>query len=385
MRYPINMNSNRSPFLTLALLAIVVFLTLQILESKRWLHEQQSLSAALSNQVALAIQALPRSGKSAAENEAIDVYKRVSPSVVAVANNALVRRGFFSFQLYEVPQGAGSGFVWDKKGHIVSNYHVVYQASTLTVSFPDGTRYDAKLVGVAPDYDLAVLKIDAPPEKLIPVSVSPSPDLQVGQQVYAIGNPFGLDTTLSAGIVSALGRTITSMTDRKIYDVIQTDTAINPGNSGGPLLGASGKLIGVNTAIVSPSGANAGIGFAVPSDTVSRVVPQLIEKGRVTRAGLGVQLLPDHVTARSGVEGVAVYAVHEQTPAAASGLAGLSVSRSGDLVFGDIITAVDKTPVRTIEDLQAVLDHRKPGDRVALTVSRAGKTRDLSLTLVEVE
>ena len=385
MRYSIAMNSTRSPFLTLALIAITVFLTLQILENKRRWQTNQTVLSAISNQVAMAVQALPRTDRSAVETEAIDVYKRVSPSVVAVANNALVRRGLFSFQLYEVPQGAGSGFVWDKKGHIVSNYHVVYQANTLTVTFPDGTRYDAKLVGVAPDYDLAVLQIDAPPERLTPVAITPSRDLQVGQRVYAIGNPFGLDTTLSAGIVSALGRTITSMTDRKIYDVIQTDTAINPGNSGGPLLGASGKLIGVNTAIVSPSGASAGIGFAVPSDTVSRVVPQLIEKGRVTRAGLGVQLLPDHVTAHAGVQGVAIYAVFEKTPAASTGLAGLSVSANGDLVFGDIITAVDKIPVRTIEDLQAVLDPRKPGDRVTLTVSRAGKARDLALTLVEQE
>jgi len=369
----------------LALVAIILFLVFQILDTNCRVQEQQAFAASLSNQVAQAIQTLPRGGKAASDNEAIEVYKSVSPSVVAVANNALVRRGIFSFQLYEVPQGAGSGFVWDKKGHIVSNYHVVYEASTLTVSFPDGTRYDAKLVGVAPDYDLAVLKIDAPPEKLTPVSLSPSRDLQVGQRVYAIGNPFGLDTTLSSGIVSALGRTITSMTDRKIYDVIQTDTAINPGNSGGPLLGSSGKLIGVNTAIVSPTGANAGIGFAVPSDTVARVVPQLIEKGHVTRAGLGVQLVPDHVTARAGIEGVAVFAIYDRTPAASSGLAGLSVSRNGDLVFGDIIASVNKVPVRTIEDLQAVLDPLKPGDRVALTVQRAGKTRNLSLTLVEAE
>ena len=296
-----------------------------------------------------------------------------------------MRRGFFNVQLYEVPRGSGSGFVWDRKGHIVSNYHVVYEASTLTVTFPDGTRYDARLVGVAPDYDLAVLKIDAPPDRLQPVAVTPSRDLQVGQPVYAIGNPFGLDTTLSSGIVSALGRTITSMTDRKIYDVIQTDTAINPGNSGGPLLNGCGKLIGVNTAILSPSGASAGIGFAIPSDTVSRVVPQLIEKGRVTRAGMGVQFLPDHVTARSGFKGVAIYAVLDHTPAAAAGLEGIGVSRRGELVFGDIITAVNKTAVSTIEDLQAVLDPLKPGDRVSLSVTRAGKSRELSLTLIEIE
>ncbi len=314
---------------------------------------------------------------------ATDLYKRVSPSVVAVANLALVRRGFFSFQVYEVPQGAGSGFVWDKQGHIISNCHVVYNASSLRVTFPDGTQYDANLVGVAPDYDLAVLKIDAPAEKLAPVAVARSRDLEVGETVYAIGNPFGLDTTLSAGIVSALGRTITSMTDRKIYDVIQTDTAINPGNSGGPLLSTAGELIGVNTAILSPSGAYAGIGFAVPSDTVSRVVPQLIEKGRVTRAGLGVRLLPDHITQRAGVKGVAIYGVFEQTPAAQAGLEGIGLNQLNALVFGDIITAVNGHFVTTIEQMQAILDTHKPGDRVTLQITRNKKTREVTLPLVE--
>jgi len=377
------MNSTRSPFLTLALLAMVVFLAFQLRDNgRRWESHLAALQA-LTNRVSSASQALPCPPAPVSETEATKVYKRVSPSVVAVANNALVRRGFFDFQLYEVPQGAGSGFVWDKKGHIVSNYHVVYEANTLTVTFPDGTRYDAKLVGVAPDYDLAVLKIDAPAAKLVPAEIAPSRDLDVGQQVYAIGNPFGLDTTLSSGIVSALGRTITSMTDRKIYDVIQTDTAINPGNSGGPLLASNGRVIGVNTAILSPSGAYAGIGFAVPSDTVSRVVPQLIEKGRVTRAGLGVQLLPDHVTGRADISGVAIYAVFDKTPAARAGLEGLGIDNLGELVFGDVITAVDGAPVRTIEEVQAILDPRKPGDRVTLTVTRAGKARNISLTLIE--
>ncbi len=377
------MNSMRSPFLTLALIAMTLFLVLQIRENRlSWKLHLAELTV-MTNQAAHASGRLPQVENPTAESEATTVYKRVSPSVVAVDNNALVRRGLFGFQLYEVPQGSGSGFVWDKKGHIVSNYHVVHQANTLAVTFPDGTRYDAKLIGIAPDYDLAVLKIDAPPEKLTAATVAPSRDLQVGQQVYAIGNPFGLDTTLSAGIVSALGRTITSMTDRKIYDVIQTDTAINPGNSGGPLLNGSGNLIGVNTAILSPSGASAGIGFAVPSDTVSRVVPQLIEKGRVTRAGLGVQLLPDHVTARANITGVAVYAVSDNTPAAAAGLEGFGVNNLGDLAFGDVITAVDKRPVRTIENLQAILDPLKPGDSVSLSVTRAGKTRTLVLPLVE--
>ena len=377
------MNTARSPFLTLTLIAMVLFLVFQLREARQARVAQPTLPAAAARPQAADTRAEP-SVRTPRETEATVVYKRVSPSVVAVANNALVRRGlFFDFQIYEVPQGAGSGFVWDKKGHIVSNYHVVHQASTLTVTFPDGTQYDAKLVGIAPDYDLAVLKIDAPPDRLVPVAVAASRDLEVGQQVYAIGNPFGLDTTLSSGIVSALGRTITSMTDRKIHDVIQTDTAINPGNSGGPLLACCGRLIGVNTAILSPSGAYAGIGFAVPSDTVSRVVPQLIEKGRVTRAGLGVQLLPDHVTERAGLDGVAVYAVFEQTPAARAGLTGLGLNRFGELVFGDIIVAVDGRAVATIEDVQAMLDPRQPGDRVGLTVSRAGKPREITLTLIE--
>jgi S1-C subfamily serine protease len=377
------MTLTRSPFLTLTLVAITLFLLFQLRDNQRRWNIQMATLAALTNQPPATVQSRPFVERQPSESEATGVYKLVSPSVVAVANNALVRRGFFDFQLYEIPQGTGSGFVWDRNGHIVSNYHVVHQANTLSVTFPDGTRYEATLVGIAPDYDLAVLKIDAPPEKLSPVTVTPSRDLQVGQQVYAIGNPFGLDTTLSSGIVSALGRTITSMTDRKIHDAIQTDTAINPGNSGGPLLMGSGHLVGVNTAILSPSGASAGIGFAVPSDTVSRIVPQLIEKGRVTRAGLGVQFLPDHVTARAGVKGVAIYAVFEQTPAVAAGLEGIGVSRGGALVFGDVITDVNKVPVSTIEDLQAALDPRKPGERVTLNVSRAGKTRDLTLTLIE--
>lgn len=378
------MNSSRSPFLTLALLAIVIFLALQLRDNQRRLGAYSKALNALTNQASKVAHDLPPPPPfPAQENEGALVFKRVSPSVVAVANNALVRRGFFDFQLYEVPQGAGSGFVWDKQGHIISNYHVVHQANTLTVTFPDGARYDAKLIGIAPDYDLAVLKIDAPPEKLVPVEIGASRALEVGHRVYAIGNPFGLDTTLSSGIVSALGRTITSMTERKIHDVIQTDTAINPGNSGGPLLASSGKLIGVNTAILSPSGAYAGIGFAVPSDTVARVVPQLIEKGRVTRAGLGVRLLPDHVAERAGIDGVALYTVYDHTPAASAGLEGLGVSRLGQLVVGDVITAVDGTAVRTIEDLQAILDPRRPGDRIALTVTRGGKPRTVTLTLIE--
>lgn len=384
--------NEHSPLLTLALIAIVAFLFFQIRRdavppvSVQTDVEPPTISsseeAESRTEEPETRQMPPAQGKPLAEGTA--VYRRVSPSVVSVSNLALVRRGWlFDTQVYEVPQGSGSGFVWDKKGRIVTNYHVVHQASSLTVTFPDGTQYDAKPVGVAPDYDLAVLQVDAPASKLVPVAVADIRDIEVGVRVYAIGNPFGLDTTLSSGIVSALGRTITSMTERKINNVIQTDTAINPGNSGGPLLLADGRLAGVTTAILSPSGAYAGIGFAVPVSTVSRVVPQLIEKGRVTRAALGLRLVPDHVTARSGVKGIAIYSVNERSRAGRAGLQGLSLNRMGYVVFGDIITAVDGKPVSTVEELQSVLDPHSPGDKVKLTIRRGKERLTVELVLSE--
>ncbi|MBQ7190745.1 MAG: trypsin-like peptidase domain-containing protein [Kiritimatiellae bacterium] len=388
----------RSPLLTLTLLAVLAFLLFQIqrerTRTERIRAALSELSGRLSEleggQSASPSQPVPApsdnapQGEASAKSTGADVYRRVSPSVVSVSNNALVRRGwFFDSKVYEVPQGTGTGFVWDKKGRIVTNYHVVHQASTLSVSFPDGSQYDAKLIGIAPDYDLAVIQIDAPEQKLNPVTVASSRTIQVGEPVYAIGNPFGLDATLSSGIISALGRTITSMTERKIKNVIQTDAAINPGNSGGPLLTGDGKLVGVNTAILSPSGAYAGIGFAVPSDTVSRVIPQLIEKGHVTRAGLGVQLLPDQTMQRIQMQGVGIYAVEEDSEAGRAGLRGLSMNRYGYIVVGDVIAAVDGQRVTSNEDLQSTLDPHKPGDSVVLTVIRDGKKRQVKLRLTE--
>jgi len=380
MIYNNPMNSSRSPLLTLALIAIVLFLLMQLKEKNSRPGPEPRSAAVMQRPDADPFESVTESRPLFTAPE---VYRKVSPSVVSVVNNAYVRRGLFSFQVYEVEQGAGSGFVWDKEGHIVSNYHVVHNASRITVAFPDGTGYAAALVGIAPDYDLAVLKISAPPELLHPVTVFSSKNLEVGREVYAIGNPFGLDTTLSAGIVSALGRTITSMTDRKIYNAIQTDAAINPGNSGGPLLNCCGQLIGVNTAILSPSGAYAGIGFAVPSDTVSRIVPQLIKRGRVTRAGLGMQLLPDHVSRRAAIEGVAIYTIFERTPAASAGLQGLRITPGNRLLFGDIITAVNDIKVTTIEELQSILDPLAPGDRVTLSITNNSAARKTEIVLVE--
>ncbi len=382
----------RSPLLTLALIAILTMLVVQALESRRMAAARRDAPTRPPAPVRVLTSVVDRTSPAAAqtslrpeEENAIAVYRVVSPSVVAVANKALVRAGIFGFQIYEVPQGSGSGFVWDRDGHIISNYHVIHQASAVTVTFPDGATFDARLVGVDPDNDVAVLRIDAPAERLQPVTVGASRDLQVGQSVLVIGNPFGLDTTLTIGIVSALGRTITSMTDRRIQDVIQTDAAINPGNSGGPLLDSAGRLIGVTTAILSPSGAYAGIGFAVPADTLARVVPQLIAKGRVSRSGIGVQLLPDHITRQAGVKGAAVLAVVPQGPAAQAGLLGVSRNRFGELVLGDVIVGIEAEAVNEIEDLRIAFERHRPGDKVKLTVLRGDRRLELPVELHEIE
>jgi S1-C subfamily serine protease len=373
--------------LTLALFAIFTALALQVLDTRRPARPAPTAASPLAPVPSAAEPAARTNGPGLLpeESNVISIYRRVSPSVVSVANKALVRAGLFGFQIYEVPQGSGSGLVWDREGHILSNYHVVHQASAVTVTFPDGASYDAQIVGVDPDHDLAVLRIDAGGRALQPVAVGSSRALQVGQSVLAIGNPFGLDTTLTVGIVSALGRTITSMTERRIQDVIQTDAAINPGNSGGPLLDSCGRLIGLNTAILSPSGAYAGIGFAVPADTVMRVVPQLISRGRVSRAGIGVQLLPDHVTRRTGVTGAALLSVLPGSPAAEAGLEGVTRNRSGDLLLGDVIVGVDRHTVGDLEDLRAAFDRYQPGEAVELSVRRAGRVLKKPVRLREVE
>jgi S1-C subfamily serine protease len=343
--------------------------------------DEDAVEAPVSSPPAAAV--LPGETASAlgvGEQRAIAIFNRVSRSVVSVANRALVR-DFFGFQVYEVPRGAGSGFIWDRKGHLVSNFHVIYEASAVTVTLRDGSSYEARVVGVDPDHDLAVLRIDAPAEVLAPIETGVSRDLQVGQSVLAIGNPFGLDTSLSVGVVSALGRSITSMTQRRIHDVIQTDAAINPGNSGGPLLDSSGRLVGVNTAILSPSGAYAGIGFAVPVDTVRRVVPQLIRHGKVRRVGLGIQMLPDHLARRAGIEGVAVLRALDGGAAAEAGIEGARQRRDGRLELGDVIVEADGEAVRGPDDLSAILDRHAAGDRVPLTCMRDGRKRRLQVRL----
>lgn len=320
----------------------------------------------------------------ALEKRTIDIYREVSPSVVSVANRAIIR-DLYNFRVYEVPQGAGSGFVWDKKGHIISNFHVVYEASSILVTLRDGAAYEAKVIGLDPDHDIAVLKIEAPEAVLVPIKPGNSAGLRVGQSVFAIGNPFGLDTSLSSGVVSALGRSIMSLTGRQIYDVIQTDAAINPGNSGGPLLDSAGRLIGINTVIVSPSGAYAGIGFAVPADTVNRIVPQLIAKGKVSRAGLGIEILPDHIAAGAGIEGVAILRVMPGSAAARSGLQGSRLSSAGAVQIGDVIVSLDGTAVRNSDDFLKALDVHQAGDTVKLVYIRDKKKQTTDIVLQNIE
>jgi S1-C subfamily serine protease len=321
----------------------------------------------------------PRGDLAEDEKATIELFRKASPSVVFITT--LSRRPMGFFEMQEVPQGAGSGFVWDAQGHVVTNFHVIQGASAARVALHDRSEWPATLVGVAPDQDLAVLRIRAPAEKLAPMRVGTSRELQVGQKVFAIGNPFGLDFTLTTGIVSALGRSIPSLTGRRIDDVVQTDAAINPGNSGGPLLDSAGRLVGVNTQIASPSGASAGVGFAVPVDTVNRVVPQLVAHGRVVRPQLGISAGNAWALRRAGVEGVLVMSVVPGSPAERAGLRGTSRAEDGTLVLGDVVQGIGGGGVASIDDLYAALERHQPGDVVKVRVLRDGRPLEVEVKL----
>ena len=317
------------------------------------------------------------------ERATMAVFERATKSVVFIANTA-VQRDIWSFNVMEVPQGAGSGFVWNKQGHIVTNFHVIYGADAIKVTLADRSEHQAKLVGADPDHDLAVLQIQVPESQLEPLAVGTSHDLRVGQKVLAIGNPFGLDHSLTTGVVSALGRTIKSMSNRTIEGVIQTDAAINPGNSGGPLLDGSGRLIAVNTQIISPSGAYAGIGFAVPVDTVNRIVPELIKHGKVIQPGLGVSLVPDAIARRWGIKGLIIGRVSRGGSADRAGLRGAKETTTGRIELGDILVAIDGKPVETVDALMDIMEKHKVGDRVTVEVLRANKRQSVEVVLQAV-
>ena len=322
----------------------------------------------------------PRADLAEAEKTTVELFRRSAPSVVHIMTRR-VERDFFSLDLMEIPEGSGSGFLWDDRGHVVTNYHVIESADIAYVALADHQAYAAELVGVAPDKDLAVLRIDAPREKLRPLPVGTSHDLQVGQLAFAIGNPFGLDQTLTTGVISALGREIRSPAGRKIRDCIQTDAAINPGNSGGPLLDSSGRLIGVNTAIYSRTGMYGGIGFAIPVDIVRRVVPQLIQHGRLIRPGLDVLFLPEGYQKRMGIRGALVLEVGRGSEAEKAGLVPTRRDRFGRIVLGDIIVGVDGKPVRSTNELLDRFENYQIGDVVTLDVIRNGRKVRLKVRL----
>jgi len=337
----------------------------------------------LRNPHAVSRSVTPRSGLNPEERATIALFRQASPSVVYITTLAR-QRDFFSLNITEIPQGSGSGFVWDQEGHIITNFHVIQSASGAKVTLADHSVWDAQLVGVAQDQDLAVLYIKAPKNQLKPLAIGTSADLEVGQTVLAIGNPFGLDQTLTMGIISALGREISATTGRTIAGVIQTDAAINPGNSGGPLLDSAGRLIGVNMAIYSPSGASSGIGFAVPVDTVNRIVPQIIRQGEITRPGLGVGIGDDRLSRRLGLSGVLITRVEKGSAADRAGLRGIREDARGDVVLGDIIIGIDGERIETSNDLLNALDKRAVGDTVKVTVLRGESRLSISMKLQAV-
>jgi len=323
---------------------------------------------------------LTANGRIEDERNTISVFKEASASTVFVTQTRTVTDFLGGEQ--EVPAGSGSGFVWDDQGHVVTNFHVVQNAESLTVTFQDQQRFDAKVIGVEPKKDIAVLKIQAPANLLKAVKVAASAELEVGQKTIAIGNPFGLDHTLTTGIVSALGRQVQGIGGVTIRDMIQTDAAINPGNSGGPLLDSQGQLIGMNTMIFSKSGSSAGIGFAVPVRTIARVVPQIIKNGKAEQLGLGIGIDPaQRLERRFGIHGVVVVNVAPGSPAEKAGFKGLARSARG-LALGDVIVAIGGAKVETFDDLYNALDAKKAGDKVDVGILRDEKPLTLKADVI---
>lgn len=323
----------------------------------------------------------PRGNLADDEKSTIEIFRNASPSVVHITT-LIHRRDRLNLNVTEIPEGTGTGFLYDEAGHVVTNFHVIRGAQAARVSLADNSVWSARLVGYEPNKDLAVLRIDAPKDKLRKIDIGQSSDLQVGQKVFAIGCPFGLDQTLTTGVISGLGREITSIGGRPIEGVIQTDAAINPGNSGGPLLDSAGRLIGINTMIYSPSGAYAGIGFAVPVDIVNQVVPQLIQDGRIEQVSLGVSLFEDSLSRRLGVRsGVLVRSVTDGSGAAAAGLEPTYIDDEGYLVLGDVIVEIGGRTVRRLADVAKCMDGRKPGDQVSVVVDRRGKRVSMTVEL----
>ncbi len=371
------MNTSRDPFfsrvLWITLAAAALLLLWQALPS----IERRILGVDATPRVVT-----PRGDLAADEKTTMELFEKAKASVVFITTRERVMDPW-TRDIFSIPQGTGSGFIWDEQGHVITNYHVVADVSEARVRLSDGRDYSARLVGASPAHDLAVLRIGVAFNRPPPVPLGTSHDLKVGQKVFAIGNPFGLDWTLTAGIVSALDRSLPSDQSGVIEHLIQTDAAINPGNSGGPLLDSAGRLIGINTAIFSPSGTFAGIGFAVPVDTVNRVVPELVASGKYVRPALGIEVDEDlnrQVTQKLGVEGVLVLKVAPGSAAEAAGMQGARIDAEG-ITPGDIIVAVDDKPVDSVAKLLGRLDDFRVGEAVRVTVLRESGEAELTVTL----
>ena len=364
--------SSRGGILTsILLIAVIAMATLQV---RAWWINQKN--AAITPRAVS-----PRGDLGNDEQATIDLFETTSPSVVYITTTNL-RRDYFSPNIYKIPRGTGSGFMWDKAGHIVTNYHVIQGADQATVTLWDNSTWEAKVVGTEPDKDLAVLKIKTTLNRLTPIKVGESSNLRVGQKALAIGNPFGFDQTLTTGIISALGREIESLTRHPIVGVIQTNAAINPGNSGGPLLDSAGRLIGINTAIFSPTGANAGIGFAVPVDTINRIVPQLIEHGKVIKPGMGINLASDSFVSNNlKTSGILVLNVLPGSGAEKAGIQATRQTANGRTILGDLIKEIDGGEVANSTDLFRILDKKSVGDTISVTVERNDKKMTLKVEL----
>lgn len=358
-----------------ALLAFVLFVALLYV-----LYNQSSIDSLFTsrpeNVTPRVVEA--RGDLAAGEKSVVQLFEVSKASVAYIFTESVQGQLFFR----RVAEGTGSGFIWDDAGHIVTNAHVVQGASRIRVQLDDSEPLPARLIGIAPSYDLAVIRLVNKPANIRPIPVGTSGDLLVGQSVFAIGNPFGLSKTLTAGIVSALGRTLPVSNGREIPDVIQTDAAINPGNSGGPLLDSAGRLIGVNTAILSQSGTSAGVGFAIPVDLVNQIVPQLIERGTLPRPGIGISVADESLARRLGIRGVAVMGVEPGSPAAEVGLMPFDLQAG---VVGDIIIAVDRKPVANVLQLSKALEAIGVGGTANLLVMRGDDTRELTVRIADLE
>jgi len=314
----------------------------------------------------------PRGELSSLEQSNIELFEKSKDSVVFITTQEQVV-DYWSRSVMDVQKGSGSGFIWDKFGHIVTNYHVIEGASSATIRLSNGADYQASLVGADPSHDLAVLKIDASSLSLKPMPIGESKGLKVGQMVYAIGNPFGLDWTMTTGIISALNRVIDGVDGSKIKEAIQTDASINPGNSGGPLLDSARRVIGVNTSIYSPSGASAGIGFAIPIDLVNKVATQLIAYGKYIRPTLGIDVderMNKLLNQRYGIEGIVVLGVQKGSGADHANLEPAKIYRDGSISLGDVIVKIDNDKVGSIIELNEALDTKNNEDRIKVTLLR---------------